>query len=121
MRLPRQFRGAGPDLLVAKVKRRKMHFPVVWVVPVAAALVDGILICQRAQEFGAKITIQLKDGSGLKIGHAPVKFRGVNIGEVKAIELSQDHQHAVAVVRLHDDPKKEWLEWAPAIPIPAAK
>lgn len=101
MSVPQKSGGADPDLPVAKVKRRKLHFPGVWVVPAVAALVAGILIYQRAQEFGAKISIQFKDGSGLKIGHTPVKYRGVNIGQVKAIELSRDHQHAVVEVRLH--------------------
>lgn len=93
--------GTGQDLPVARVKPRKYHFPVVWVVPLVAALVAGVLLYQRAQESGTTVTIQFKDGSGLKIGHTPVKYRGVNIGQVKAIELSRDHQHAVVELRLH--------------------
>lgn len=92
---------ASLALPLAKMKRRKWNFPVVWLVPAVAAVVAGVLIYQRAQEFGAKISIHFKDGSGLKIAHTPVKYRGVNVGEVKAIELSKDHQHAVVQVRLH--------------------
>ncbi len=94
-------RAAGLALPLANVKRRGWNFPVVWLIPALAAIVAGYLIYQRTEEFGVKISIQFKDGSGLKIGHTPVKYRGVNIGEVRAIELSQDHQHALVKVRLH--------------------
>src|SRR2546422_9382072 len=81
------------ELPKAKVKRRRWNLPVVWVVPVVAAIVAGYLIYDRVREFGPKITIKFKDGSGLKAGQTPIKYRGVQIGEVTAGELSEDQQH----------------------------
>lgn len=56
------------ELPRAKVRRRRWGVPVVWVVPVVAAIVAGYLVYDRVQEFGAKLTIKFKDGSGLKTG-----------------------------------------------------
>lgn len=91
---------AAEELPRAKVKRRRWSFPFVWVVPVAAAIVAGYLVYDRAQEYGPQITIKFKDGSGLKIGQTPVKYRGVPIGEVTAVELSKDQEHVRVKVRL---------------------
>ncbi len=88
------------ELPEANVRRGKWSFPVVWAVPVVAALVAGYLVYQRVHEFGPKITIKFKDGSGLKTGQTPIKYRGVTIGEVTALELSEDHQHVLVKARL---------------------
>jgi paraquat-inducible protein B len=92
--------GAGEDLPKAKVRRRQWRFPVVWMVPVVAALVAGYLVYHRVHEFGAKITIEFRDGSGLKIGQTPIKYRGVTVGEVTAVELSTDQQSVFVEARL---------------------
>lgn len=88
------------ELPKAKVRRRRWGVPVVWVVPVVAAIVAGYLVYDRVQEFGAKITIKFKDGSGLKTGQTPIKYRGVPIGEVAAVELSENQQHVLVKARL---------------------
>ncbi len=88
------------ELPKAKVKIRRWIFPVVWVVPVIAAIVAGYVVYDRVREFGPRITIRFKDGSGVKIGQTPIKYRGVPIGEVKAVELSEDQRHVLVKARL---------------------
>lgn len=88
------------ELPKAKAKRKRWNFSVVWVVPVIATGVAGYLVYDRVQEFGPKITIKFRDGSGLKIDQTPIKYRGVPIGEVKAVELSKDHEHVLVKARL---------------------
>ncbi len=88
------------ELPKAKVQRKKWNFPIVWVVPVVAAIVAGYLIYNRVQEFGPNIMIKFKDGSGLKAGGTPIKYRGVPVGEVTALELSEDQQHVLVKARL---------------------
>ena len=73
---------------------------VVWVVPVVAAVVAGYLVFDRVREFGPEITIRFKDGSGVKVGQTPVKYRGVRIGQVTAVDLSKDLQHVAVKARL---------------------
>lgn len=92
--------GVAEELPKARVKRRTWGFPVVWVVPMVAAIVAGYVVYDRVHEFGPRITIRFKDGSGLKTGQTPIKYRGVAIGEVTAVELSQDQQTVLVKARL---------------------
>jgi paraquat-inducible protein B len=84
----------------AKVKRRGWSFPVVWVVPVVAALVAGYLVYDQVRDYGPMITIRFKDGSGLKAGRTPIQYNGVRIGEVKVVKLSDDLRDVVVQARL---------------------
>ncbi len=84
----------------AVVKKWRWNFAVVWVIPLLAVIVAGYLVYDRMRQFGPKITIKFKDGSGLKIGQTPIKYRGVTIGEVTAVELTEDQQRVLVQVRL---------------------
>ena len=92
--------GAAEELPKAKVKNRKWNLPVVWVVPVIAAVVAGYLVYDRVREYGPKITINFTDAGGLIPGQTQITYRGVAVGEVKELELSEDRQHARVKARL---------------------
>jgi paraquat-inducible protein B len=53
------------------------------------------------RSVGPEIAIRFGDASGLRVGQTPVNYRGVQIGEVTRIELSDDHRQAVVKARLH--------------------
>jgi paraquat-inducible protein B len=91
---------ASEELPEAKEEVRKWSFPVVWVVPLVAAIVAGYLILHRAYESGPKITIAFKDAGGLKAGQTPIKYRGVPVGEVTALELEGNLQRVLVRARL---------------------
>ena len=84
----------------ATVRRRHWGFSVIWIVPVVAALVAGYLVYQRMQERGPTITITFEDGTGVKAGQTEIRYRGVPIGEVEAIDVSPDAKHVVIQARL---------------------
>jgi paraquat-inducible protein B len=88
------------DLPKAKVKKSGRYFSIVWTVPVIAAILAAYLVYGHLQQSGPKITISFKDGSGLRTDQTPIKYRGVQIGEVIAVELSQDHQAVLVKARL---------------------
>jgi paraquat-inducible protein B len=94
--------GITEALPSARVQRRRWKFPIVWVVPVIAAIVAGYLVYGRLQEFGPTITIKFKDGSGIKAGQTEIRYRGVRIGEVTTIELSEDQEYVVVTARLRE-------------------
>jgi paraquat-inducible protein B len=91
---------AVDNLPRAKVKKHRWSFPVMWVVPVIAALVAGYLVYDQVREFGPKITIRFKDGSGLRPGRTLIQYNGVRIGEVKSVKLSDDLREVVVEARL---------------------
>jgi len=84
----------------AKTKETPWYVSAVWIVPVVAAIVAGYLVYDRVREYGPKITIRFKDAGGLKTGQTPIRYRGVQLGEVTALELSEDRQHVLVTARL---------------------
>jgi paraquat-inducible protein B len=84
----------------ASVTRRRWNLSMAWIVPLAAAIVAGYLVYGLLQQFGPNITIRFKDGSGVKAGQTAINYRGVQIGQVTAVELSQDHQAVLVKARL---------------------
>ena len=84
----------------ARVKQHRWSFPVMWAVPVVAALLAVYLVYDQVREFGPTITIRFKDGSGLKPGRTLIQYNGVRIGEVKSVRLSDDLRDVMVEVRL---------------------
>lgn len=87
------------ELPKANLRRRRL-FRVAWVVPIVAAAVAGWLVYERTQVWGPEIAIRFDEGGGLRVGQTPVKYRGVQVGEVTAVELSEDHKHVLVKARL---------------------
>jgi paraquat-inducible protein B len=88
------------ELPSAKIRGKKRTLPFIWIVPVVAALVAGILIANHIREYGSTLVIRLKNADGLKSGQTTLQYRGVVIGEVGAIVVSSDQQYAVVRVKL---------------------
>jgi paraquat-inducible protein B len=87
------------------IKKMRWPFPFIWLVPIAAACLAGYYLHQHHQENGTQITIQFDDGGGIKPNETIVSLHGVTIGHVKSIELTGDHQHAIAHVQLETSAK----------------
>jgi len=87
------------DLPKARLRRTRL-FRLAWIVPLVAAAVAGWLVYERMRSFGPEITIQFNEGGGLRVGQTPLKYRGVQIGEVTGVELSPDHKHVLVTARL---------------------
>ena len=89
------------ELPRARARRRGWGISVVWIVPIVAAIVAGVLIWDRARDFGPVVTIRFDDATGLQVDQTDIKYRGVPIGQVTALELSRDASHALVRARLH--------------------
>jgi paraquat-inducible protein B len=89
----------GEELPKARIRRRRL-FRLVWVIPVLALAVAVYLVWQQMRAIGPQIAIRFNDAAGLRVGQTPVNYRGVQIGEVIGIELSEDRKQAVVKARL---------------------
>jgi paraquat-inducible protein B len=96
----RRDRDAIAELPRAQVRRGRWGAAVVWVVPLVAAVIAGYLIYDRVKERGAEITIRFQDGSGIRVAQTPIRYRGVQVGEVTAVGLSEDQRHVEVKARL---------------------
>jgi len=90
----------GEELPKARIRRRRL-FRLVWVVPVVALAVAVYLVWQHMRAIGPEISIRFNDAASLRVGQTPINYRGVQIGEVIGIELSEDRKRAVVKARLH--------------------
>src|SRR5262245_54450302 len=96
----RRAREAAQALPGAKVARWRWGSAAVWIVPLVAAIFSGVLVYDRYQEHGPAITIRFRDGSGVRVGQTPLRYRGVQVGEVIGVALSKDQQYVEVQVRL---------------------
>lgn len=84
----------------AKIRRRRRLARMAWIVPLIAAIVAGYVVAERWRAYGPQITIRFADGGGLRVGVTPLKYRGVRVGEVSGVGLSEDLKEVVVKVRL---------------------
>lgn len=88
------------SLPAATVRRRRWRVPLVWIVPLIAAVVAGSLIYNRRQEFGPTITISFRDANGVKPDQTEIRYRGVPVGQVTTVELADNQQTVMVTAEL---------------------
>ncbi len=77
-----------PQAVVAPTGHRRIS--IVWIIPIlAAAIAIGIAV-QRILNEGPTITIVFKDAQGIEAGKTFIKYKDVNIGQVSAVQLTDD-------------------------------
>lgn len=87
-----------PEALAAP--RRGWAPPLVWSIPIVAALIGGWLAVQAILERGPTIAIHFKAAEGIEAGKTKIKYKNVDIGEVTEIVLSEDRASIVATAQL---------------------
>jgi paraquat-inducible protein B len=75
---------------------RRARLPLVWVVPVVAALIGGWIAARAILEHGPTITVAFSDAEGIEAGKTRVRYRNVDVGQVTRVTLA-DELHTVMV------------------------
>jgi paraquat-inducible protein B len=83
--------------VVPKTHRR---ISVVWIIPILAAAVAIGIAVQRILSEGPTITIVFNSAQGVEAGKAFVKYKDVNIGQVTAVELSEDYTKVTVTAKI---------------------
>ena len=73
------------------VPGRRMRISFVWIIPILAALVAIGIAIQRILSEGPTITIVFLSAEGIEAGKTFIKYKDVNIGQVTAVQLSEDY------------------------------
>jgi len=89
-----------------EIRQRPVRVSLVWLVPIAAALVGFSMVMQNWLSAGPQITVSFETAEGLEANKTQVKYKNVVIGQVTAINLSEDHTRVIATVELdqHAEP-----------------
>ena len=82
------------------VPRKQTRLSLVWIIPVLAAAVGAWVAVTRIMGEGPKITIVFESAEGLEAGKTKISYRGVDVGTVTAIRLSEDHQRVIATAQM---------------------
>lgn len=62
----------------------------VWIIPLVALIVGGWLVYKSINEKGPLITVEFKAAEGLEAGKTRVKYKEVEVGKVKRVQLNDD-------------------------------
>jgi paraquat-inducible protein B len=76
--------------------RRGWSVQFIWIVPIIAALIGGWLVVKGILERGPTITITFKTAEGIEAGKTKIKYKNVDVGDVKTVRLSED-RHGIVV------------------------
>ncbi len=91
--------GHFPEPLIV----RRRHFPLVWLVPIAASLIGVGLLIHAWRSSGPRVWIEFEQAQGLQPGKTHVTYKDVVIGVVAAVNLSKDRSGILATVDFNRD------------------
>lgn len=94
----------APDLdelpRASVVRRKRLRLSIVWVIPILAAIVALGIAIQRVRSEGPTITIAFKAADGVEAGKTFIRYKDVRIGQVTAVELSEDYSTVIVKAKI---------------------
>src|SRR5579863_6245881 len=80
--------------------RGRMGISLVWIVPIVAAVVGAWVAITRIMGQGPEITITFLSAEGLEAGKTKIHYKGVDVGTLTTIRLSEDHRLVIATAEM---------------------
>ena len=87
-----------PQATVVPPKRARIS--IIWIVPLLTAVVAIGIAVQRILSEGPTITIVFTAAEGIEAGKTFIKYKDVNIGQVKAIRLTNDYKKVEVTAKI---------------------
>ncbi|HSD35941.1 MAG TPA: MlaD family protein [Rhodocyclaceae bacterium] len=78
----------------------RWRLPLVWLVPGVAILVGGWLAIQAVMQQGPTVRITFETGEGIEAGKTRIKYKDVDVGEVKKVEIAEDTKSVIVTASL---------------------
>lgn len=92
---------AGSNELPEPAKKRSKWKPsLIWLIPIIALLIALSLALKAYLNTGPMIDVSFRTAEGLEAGKTTVRYKNVNIGLVRQIDLAEDRSHVIAKVEL---------------------
>jgi paraquat-inducible protein B len=73
------------------VPPKRFRISAIWIIPIVAALVALGIAFQHLVSEGPAIVVVFKSAEGIEAGKTFVKYKDVNIGQVTAVQLTEDY------------------------------
>ncbi|WP_265583978.1 PqiB family protein [Chitinimonas koreensis] len=90
-----------PEAVPARQGRLTLHL--VWVLPLVAAAIGGWLALQAWLARGPEVVIRFQSAEGIEVGKTRIKYKNVDIGLVKRLELSADRSRVLVHAEIDRD------------------
>ena len=87
------------------VPRKQTRISLVWIIPMVAAAVGVWVAVTRIRSEGPKITIVFQSAEGLEAGKTKISYKGVDVGTLMKIRLSDDRDHVIATAQMAPGPR----------------
>ena len=71
---------------------QRVRLPLVWLVPILAAIIGGWIAVRAILDHGPTIVVTFIDAEGIEVGKTKVRYKSVDVGDVKTITLAPDHR-----------------------------
>lgn len=98
---------APPSLPEPDVEAASRWLPsLVWLVPLLAALIGGLLVAKAIFDKGPVVTVSFHSADGLEPGKTKVKYKDVDIGVVRAITLAEDLSRVLVTIDMSKEAKR---------------
>ena len=82
------------------VQKKRRGVPVVWIIPIVAALVGVGIVVQRYLNEGPTIQISFRTAEGIEPGKTFIKYKDVHIGKVTEVVLSKDFSKVIVTAKM---------------------
>ncbi|MBC7751342.1 MAG: MCE family protein, partial [Candidatus Saccharibacteria bacterium] len=79
---------------------KSWRFSLVWLIPLIALAIGLSLFAKAILETGPTITVAFRTAEGLQAGKTTVRYKEVDIGLVRRIELADDRSHVIVQIEL---------------------
>lgn len=89
----------SPVAATPKIKEKR-SFSIVWLVPLVALVIGGLLAYKAVTEKGPVITISFATAEGLEAGKTKVKYKDVEVGVVESITIGKDLAQVILRVEM---------------------
>ena len=84
----------------ATARKARWSLPMVWLVPLVAALLAGWLAVRTVVDRGPIITVRFRNADGIEAGKTKLKYKDVQVGVVRSVSLSADRKNVIATAEL---------------------
>lgn len=85
---------------------RRWRLSLVWAVPVLAALIGLALVAQTFWQRGPVITISFKSALGIESAKTKLRFKDVEIGQVRAVRIAKDRSRVLVTIDLAEEARE---------------
>ena len=81
------------------------RLPLVWILPAVVVLVGAFVVVREKIAQGTSIEIRFENAEGLEANKTKVRYKDVDIGEVREIRVGEDRKEVIVTADIHRNAK----------------